>query len=192
MLDWIVRNRTVWHSNCVLMLNWIVWNRNVWSFNYVQTNDWCSIGLVWWHIKHCKLLMPNSFLYIKVLFQAIQFSISTQFSSIWPIDRISGVTTLDQSELGSDSNEKVLHIPQSSSNTGTSPSVCLASCTGYSWGGCLNPLQRSSWCVVQPLLTRQLIELLAIHSNTWKYKTVCKQMSNSTQSCLKMLSTKCV
>ena len=36
-----------------------------------------------------------------VLFQTIQFSISTQFSSIWPIDRtLSGVTTPGQSELG--------------------------------------------------------------------------------------------
>ena len=35
------------------------------------------------------------------LFQAIQFSIDTQFSSIWPIDRIlSGVTTPGQSGLG--------------------------------------------------------------------------------------------
>ena len=34
-----------------------------------------------------------------VLIQTIQFSISTQFSSIWPIDRIlSGATTQGQSE----------------------------------------------------------------------------------------------
>ena len=46
-----------------------------------------------------------------VLFQTIQFSISTQFSSIWPIDRIlSGATTLGQGELGSDGNEVVLCI----------------------------------------------------------------------------------
>ena len=45
-----------------------------------------------------------------VLFRAIQFSISTQFSSIWPIDRsLSGAATLGQSGLGSDG------IPQSSS-----------------------------------------------------------------------------
>ena len=36
-------------------------------------------------------------------------------SSIWPTDRIvSGATTLDQSSLGSNGNEGVLHIPQSS------------------------------------------------------------------------------
>ena len=48
----------------------------------------------------------------KVLFQAIQFSISTQFSSIWLIDRtLSGATTPGQSGPGSDDNEGVLHIP---------------------------------------------------------------------------------
>ena len=53
------------------------------------------IDLVLWHINHCSLLIPNSFLYIKtVLFQTIQFSTSIQFSSIWPIDRtLSGATT---------------------------------------------------------------------------------------------------
>ena len=51
-----------------------------------------------------------------VLFQAIQFSISTQFSSIWAIDRtLSGITTSGQSGPGGDGNEGVLHIPQSSS-----------------------------------------------------------------------------
>ena len=44
--------------------------------------------------------------------QVIQFSISTQFSSIWPIDRtLSGITTLGQSGHGNDGNEEVFHIP---------------------------------------------------------------------------------
>ena len=61
-----------------------------------------------------------------VPFQTIQFCISTQFSSIWSIDRtLSGATTLSQSWPGSDGNEGVLCIPQSSSITGTSPSDCL-------------------------------------------------------------------
>ena len=48
-----------------------------------------------------------------VLFQTNQFSISTQFSSIWPIDRtLSGVTTPGQSGPGSDGNEEVLRIPK--------------------------------------------------------------------------------
>ena len=55
-----------------------------------------------------------------VPFQTIQFSISTQFTSIQPIDRIlSGAPTPGQSGLGSDGNDEVLHIPQNSSITGT-------------------------------------------------------------------------
>ena len=66
-----------------------------------------------------------------------QFSgAQVQFSSMWPIDRaISVATTLGQSEPVSDSKERVLRIPQSSSNTGTLPSDCLASYPGHFWGG---------------------------------------------------------
>ena len=61
-----------------------------------------------------------------VLFQTTQFSIITQFSSIRPINRtLSGATSLGMSEPGSDGNEGVLRIPQSSNITGTSPSDCL-------------------------------------------------------------------
>ena len=82
-----------------------------------------------------------------VLFQAIQFSISTEFkcknskllklqlSYIWPIDRTqSGATILDQSGPGSDGNEVVLYIPQSSSIIGASPLVCLVSYLGHLLG----------------------------------------------------------
>ena len=47
---------------------------------------------------------------------------------------LSGVTTPSQSGPGSDGNEGVLRIPQSSSITGTSPSNCLVSYPGYSLG----------------------------------------------------------
>ena len=54
-----------------------------------------------------------------VLFQTIQFSISTQFSSIWSINRtLSGATTPGQSGPESDSDERVLCIAQSPSITG--------------------------------------------------------------------------
>ena len=67
-----------------------------------------------------------------ILFRTIQFSIITQFSSIWSIDKtLPGATTLSQSEPGSDSKEGVLRIPQSSSMTGTSSSDCLVSYTGH-------------------------------------------------------------
>ena len=47
-----------------------------------------------------------------VPFQKIPSSISTQFSSIWPIDRaLSGDANPGQSGPGSDVNEGVLRIP---------------------------------------------------------------------------------
>ena len=85
--------------------------------------------------------MPNAFLYIKtVLFQTIQFGISTKFSSIPPIDRtLSGATSPGQSGPGSDGN-RVIRILQSSSTTGVSPSDCFVSNPGHSFGALCN------WC----------------------------------------------
>ena len=40
---------------------------------------------------------------------------------------LSGATTSGQTGPGSDGNEGVLHIPQSSNTAGTSPSDCLVS-----------------------------------------------------------------
>ena len=58
-------------------------------------------------------------------FKAIQFSISRHFSSFWLIDRsLSGATTPGQSGLGSDGNEGLHRIAQSSTITGNSPSDC--------------------------------------------------------------------
>ena len=72
----------------------------------------------------------------KQFFQAIQFGISTRFSSIWPLDRtLSGATAPDQSGPAIDGNEGVLCIPQSSNITGASPSDCLVSYSGHSFGG---------------------------------------------------------
>ena len=77
-----------------------------------------------------------------VLFQTIQFSISMQLKyqnssilsnlvlhkyTVWFYSTHSGP--------GSDDNEGVVHIPQSSIITGTSPSDCLASYPGHSLGG---------------------------------------------------------
>ena len=52
---------------------------------------------------------------------------------LWPIDRIpSGATTLGQSGHGSNVNEGVLCIPQSSIITGALLSDCLVSHSGHS------------------------------------------------------------
>ena len=78
-------------------------------------------------------LMANPFLHmITVLFQTIQFCISTLFSFIWSIDTtLSSAATLGQSEPGSEGNERILCISQNSSITGTSPSDCLVPYTGH-------------------------------------------------------------
>ena len=57
-------------------------------------------------------------------------------SSIRHIDwTLSGATTPSQSEPGTDGNEGVFRVPQSSSITGASPSDCLMSYPGHSLGG---------------------------------------------------------
>ena len=64
--------------------------------------------------------------------QPIQFSISTQFCSIRPIDKtLSGATTPSQSGPDSDRNKRVLRILHRSGVTGASPSDCLASYPGH-------------------------------------------------------------
>ena len=66
-----------------------------------------------------------------------------RFSSINPyIGPLSGATTPGYSGPGSDGNEGVLRIPQSSSIAGTSPSDCLMSYPGHSLGVGVLPLCR--------------------------------------------------
>ena len=71
------------------------------------------------------------------------------------IGPLSGATTPGQSGPGSNGNEGVLCIPQSSSIAGTSPSdlFSVISETLVRWG--LTPLQRCSQCILQPQLTGQ-------------------------------------
>ena len=78
-----------------------------------------------------------------LLFQTIQFSISTQFSSIWPINRaLSGNTTPGLSWLKSNGSEGVLYISKSSNIIGISPSDGLVSNPGYPWG--VVPIRREA------------------------------------------------
>ena len=71
-----------------------------------------------------------------VLFQTIQFRIRTLFSSNWLIGR-----TLSS---GSDGNEGVLRINQSSSITATAPSDCLVPYPGHLFGEGVLPLCRDT------------------------------------------------
>ena len=69
-----------------------------------------------------------------VPFQTIQFTIYTQFSSIWPIERtLTGAATPGQSGARNDGNEGLLRIPHSSSINGSSPSDILASYQDIRW-----------------------------------------------------------
>ena len=64
------------------------------------------------------------------------FSISTQFSFGWFIDRtLSDTTTPGKSRPGSDGNECVLRIPQSSNITANTLSDCLVSYLGHTLPG---------------------------------------------------------
>ena len=91
------------------------------------------------------------------LFQTIQFSISTQFTSIWPINRaLSGATTLGQDGPRGNGNEEVLRIPQSSRITGTSPSDCLMSYIRTLVGMGNLPLVRDAGFILQAQPTRQV------------------------------------
>ena len=155
-------------------------------------------SLVLWHINHCRLFIAKSiFIHINssisnnliqykysfclhtvkcktVLFQIIQFSISTQFSSIWCIHRIlSGATTPSQSGPGSDGNKEILCILQNSSMTGASPSDCLVSYVGHLLGESYPSAEMQSVYSLAP--ADWVIELLVLDSNTWNHLTVCKQ-----------------
>ena len=89
-----------------------------------------------------------------VLFQAIQFSVNTQFSYIWRIDRTqSSATTPGQSGSGSDINEGVYFILQSSNITETSPSNSLLHIVETCWY--ILPLQRCIRCILLPQHTGQ-------------------------------------
>ena len=95
-----------------------------------------------------------------VLFQTIQFSISTQFSSIWPIERtLSGASTPGQ-------NRPEI-ISQSSCITGTSPSNYLVSYTGHSL--------RESYPSVEKLLVYSTAPAkwanvsISVYTNTYVY-----------------------
>ena len=93
-------------------------------------------------------------------------------SSIWSIDRtLSGAATLGHSEPGNVGNIGVLCIPQSPSITEASPSDGLMSYSDHLLGGGLTPLQRCSWCILQPQLTG--IRIFLVFS-TYQFETICK------------------
>ena len=64
------------------------------------------------YFKQFRLTEVRSLNIKTFLFQTIQFSLSTHFSSIWSINKtLSGATIPGQSRPRSNSNKGVLHIP---------------------------------------------------------------------------------
>ena len=109
-----------------------------------------TLNFIWWWDSSSGYLRSVEYLFIAITtfstlsrsistcfytykqFYFKQFSLSTQFSSVSPIDRTqSGATTPSQIGPGSDCNKGVLCIP---SIIGASPSVCLVSYTGHLLG----------------------------------------------------------
>ncbi len=72
-----------------------------------------------------------------------------------------------QNGPGSDGNEEVLHIPQSSSITRTSPSDCLVSYPGLSWeeGSYPSAKKHSVYSTAPTDWTKQTTDI--IHEKTW-------------------------
>ena len=104
---------------------------------------------------------------------ATQFSIRSQFSSIWSIDRIlSDATTPGQSGPGSNGNEGVLRIAQISSITGTSPSVCLVSYPGHSLGGVLPPCREAVGVFYSPCRLGKSRYDMPIHIHTHMHQCI--------------------
>ena len=115
-----------------------------------QAIQFCQIVLIQIIQFSISTIFVHGQLYVKaVLFQKIQFSISMQIISMWPLDWTQfGAATLGQSGAESDGNEEVLRIPQSFNITETSLSDCLWSYQDTNWGA-LIPLQKCSQCILQ-------------------------------------------
>ena len=100
-------------------------------------------------IKH------QSFIYIllnvkTVLFQTIQLSISTQFSSIWHIDRTLWVKV----DLGAMAMKEYSTFPNAPTLLEPHHQIVLCHIQDIRWGS-LTPLQRSSRSIPQPQPTGQ-------------------------------------
>ena len=105
-----------------------------------------------------KRKMSSSNLHTAVLFLTIQFSIRHLFAHSLNVKHfylIHSCYHSSQSGPRSNGNERVHHIPQSSSITGASPLDYLLSYPGHLLRvGGLVPLQRCSQCILQPQLSR--------------------------------------
>ena len=81
---------------------------------------------------------------------------------------LTGTTTLGQREPGSNDNERVFHIPQTSED-GASPSDGVMSYLEHSLGGGLTPLPRCSRCILLPQLQETIF-----NPNNWYFYLLLK------------------
>ena len=121
--------------------------------------------------------------YKQFYFKQFRFSICTQFSSIWPIDRtLSGSTTSSQSGPGSNGNKGVLSISQISNITGSSPSDSLVSYPGHSLeGGSYSSAEKQSVYSIAPSdwakqLPKLKIEMYRLQIGSWLW--LAERISN--------------
>ena len=77
------------------------------------------------------------------------------------VHALSGATILGESGSGSNGNEGVLRIPQSSNITGTAPSDCLMSYPGHSLWGAYPSAESQSVYSTLPQPTGQYTELMS-------------------------------
>ena len=102
--------------------------------------------------------MPNPFLYIwTVLFQAIQFSISTEFNSIWNIDRTLSNAIITM-ELETIALKRYTAFSQSSSTTGPPHQIVECHIQDFYWGS-LTPFaeMQSVYSVAQAYWAKKLL-----------------------------------
>ena len=89
---------------------------------------------------------------------------------------LSGATTPGQNEPGSDGSEGILRIPQSSSITESSPSDCLVSYLGHSWG--VFPFYRDA---VGVFYTEENRKYHRINENSDGSHSTCLQYNKATE-----------
>ena len=124
----------------------------IWAWaHFLQTIKWFHLFLYYMNTLLCKnsSISNNSLEQFYVLnIKTVLSQTSTQFKCqtvLWAIERtLSDATTPGYSGPGSDGNEGVLLIPQSSSISEASPSDCLVSYPGHSLREEVLPLYREA------------------------------------------------
>ena len=142
----VLHSYGIFHISCLFQVRqnviYVDVLKQITQIIYIEKSLFGCWLVVWvlWHINLCRLFNTKSLFMIIILFQTIQFSINTlfkcknQYSEGSIEGTLSGATTPGQSGPRSNDNEGVLHIPQSSSLSGTSLSECLVSYPGHSSG----------------------------------------------------------